>query len=365
MKLYSLLILSFMFILSCTSSTTYKSIRLPASSNQTPKSCSDLLRNIVGLVPESAPANTLVISYQEGVYGSTLLEILENLDENTNIIIVITQNFDNLEILKTLKNRPNVTTIDYDTHGSVWARDWVPQKVIRENGDIEFVSLKYYAVQNSHESASRFAKALNLPHYESWLEGEMGNIMIDRKRRLFTTEKILEDNVSQRKKITKKMVIDELKKAFEAKEVHILPEHPRDGGIGHVDLTAKYLGNIAGKETVVVSSSTVSDTKKALDKTADIFKKLGFKVVRITEYEEKIGNGAVGFVNSLLFKNKVYMPVYSRGLEIKPQRLVELEKEARKAYESLGFKVIEIDSSSPIRGMGAVHCLTCTGNFEL
>ena len=362
MKLLHLILIALLML---NAGIVYSSEKLPA---QKPKAnCRLALSKIIGLVPETSPANTLVLSYQGGVYIKTQMEILDSINKNTNVILVLTDRIDNLKILDTLKKRPNLKIVDFGftPHGNVWARDWVPQKVIRKDGSVEFVNLKYDSKYSSHEAATRFTKALNLPHYESWIEGEMGNILVDGNKRLFTTTKILWDNLEDLdNKSGIRRIVSELKKAFEVKEVHFLPQHPADGGVGHIDLIAKYVGKIKGEETVIVSDSITQKTKNALDKTANIFKDLGFNVIRIEEYENGIGGSAAGFVNSLLLNNEIYMPIYSKGVDVNSKRLIELEQNARKTYEDLGFKVIEIDSSSPIKGGGAVHCLTCTLDLE-
>lgn len=346
-----------------------------------------------GLVAETDAANTLIITYDRGHYADTLLDIQSKLDKDTKVIVVISDNesFENdPKIFQKFEKLKNVTFVKaQDFQGNAWSRDWIPQKVIRSDGSIQYVNLRYYAIGNQERAPSNFAKNFELPHYESWVVGEMGNIMTDGKGKLFATEKILEDNVNARKKITQEMVIEELKKAFEAEEIHFIAQHPRDGGIGHIDLVAKYMGKIDGKETMLVSQSIRPDVKRTLDKTAEKFRSLGYDVVRIEEFEENIGNGAAGFVNSLILNKKVFMPTYSGGYSPPPprylleqeegvrlpnsqtqsvfapsQRLLELEEKARRTYEKLGFTVVGIDSTTPIKGMGAVHCLTCTVQLE-
>lgn len=330
-----------------------------------PETCSNLLK---GLAPETSPANTLILTYDRGYFADTLLEIQKNVDTNINVVVVVVDNdsfANDPKIFEKFKHQKNVTFVESRGYqGSVWTRDWVPQKVTRRDGSVQYVNLRYYATDNNHLAPSQFAETFKLQHYESWIEGEMGNVMTDGNGKLFITNKILVDNLNERKRITREEIILELKKAFEVDEVHIVPQHPRDGGIGHIDLVAKYIGNVRGKRTVLVSDSIRSDVKKKLDEAADLFHSLGFHVVRIEEFEEKIGRGAVGFVNSLILNETVFMPIYSKGFKSPPQRLLELEDNARRTYEQFGFRVIPINSYQAIHGMGAVHCLTCTMNIE-
>jgi agmatine/peptidylarginine deiminase len=332
--------------------------------------CLSLLKRIIykpslGLQPETAPANTIILGFQDNNYHSTIFEFFKNISEDVKVVLVIVDDYRTKEFTKQLKKRKNLKIIrTRDYQGNIWVRDWIPQKVRREDGSSEYVSLTYYAVDNSHLAAEQFSKALKLPHYKSWVEGEMGNIMVDGKGNLFATERIILDNVDRKKGITITKIKNELKSAFGVKKVHILPIHPRDGIVNHIDLTSKYLGNINGKETMIVSDSKRPDVKKSLDKTASILKRLKYKVIRVEEFEGDLGQGTAGFINSLLFNDIVYMPNYSRGFDGDPRRLIELEKNARQIYESLGYKVIEIDSYRPIRNMGAVHCLSCAGEFN-
>lgn len=313
-----------------------------------------------GLVSEDEPANTVILGYA-GRFDDTLLSLYSQLSPDMKVILIVVEKHPSSQLLQTLRTKKNVTIVETNNWGSAWVRDWVPQKVVRQDGSIEFVNLTYTAKSFGHQAPERFAKAFKLPHYQSPLIGELGNIMVDGKRRLFTTQKMITDNLDQG--LSRRQIIDELKKAFEAKEVHVLPEHPRDGGIGHVDLVAKYLGRIRGKETVVVSQSKRPEVNAALDQAARKFESLRFEVIRVEEFPERIGSGAAGFVNSVILNGKLYMPTYSGGFSPPPRELLELEQQAKRLYESLGFEVLTVDSSEPIRGMGAIHCLTCTGTY--
>ncbi len=319
----------------------------------------------IGLVSETAKSNSLVIAYENGTFENTYLDILNNLNPDVSVIIATVEYLRSTESLDRLVNiNKNTKVVDLtDFSRSLWTRDWVPQKVVRADGKTELVSLTYYANDNSDMAAAKFAEFLRLPHYQSWIVGEMGNIMTDGKGRLFTTEKLIRDNINVDPKSSddaKSKIIQELKNAFSVEEVIVVPQHPRDGGIGHIDLVAKYVGYINGRETIIVSDSIKPTVKVVLDSVADIFAKLDYNVLRIQEFEDNIGKGAAGFVNSLIINDTVFIPIYSRDKNIsKPIKyLLNLEKNAKEIYQSLGFKVIEVDSSEPIRGMGAVHCLT-------
>lgn len=364
MKKLCFVLYTFFILASCGSTNCPLQPRSP-SSNMT---CDDPLDNrLTGLVPETDLANTIIIGSDGKSYIETLLELYNKIDPETQVILLVVEDIKKSELLSTLKRKKNVKVIKTkNLQGSVWVRDWVPQKVILPDRAYQYVSLSYHAVQNSHVADSYFVNALKLPHYRSWLSGEMGNIMVDGSKRLYTTQRLLDDNVSPQQGITRAMVIEELQKAFNVEQVVVFPEHPLDGSIGHVDFLAKYIGSINGKETVLVSDSENPSVKKILDKVARKFISLGLKVIRIEELDQMIGKSVPGFINSLIFNNKVYMPIYSAGMEKPSEKLLELEKRAIETYQSLGFEVITINALAPLsKGRGAIHCLTSSGYFNL
>lgn len=349
---------------SCASTNFCQEPRSPSSKVV----CQNPLTNTnSGLIPETDLANTIIIGSDGKSYIDILLELYEKIDKETQVILMVVEDIQNSELLNTLRRKKNVKIIrTKNLQGSVWVRDWIPQKVILPDGSTQYTSLSYYALDNSHIADSYFIKALGLNHYRSWLSGEMGNIMVDAKNRLFTTERILDDNVDKAKGITRTKVINELKTAFNVKQVIILPEHPLDGNIGHIDFLAKYIGQIDGKETVLVSDSENPSAKKVLDKVADTFLALNFKVIRIKEYDQKLGKSVAGFINSLIFNRKAYMPVYSVGMEDPPEKLIDLENKAEEIYRSLGYEVIRVNTFRALsKGRGAIHCLTSSGYFKL
>ena len=327
----------------------------------------------VGLTTELSTSNTIFLGYGSSQFNSTYLEILKNLSPEVQVILIVLKPHradEHFQLI--MQSHPNIrVVIDESSHARLWTRDWVPQKVVRPDGSIEYVSMSY----GSTAFASMYLmKTLNFPFYLSYLSGEMGNIETDGKGRLFTTTKIFEDNIkgyqesgdASELESERLRVVDELKKAFSVNEVVVLPTHPADDNVKHVDLLIKYVGPVDGEDTFLVTDSISPEVKLVLDQVSDRVKRLGYRVIRVLEHEKQPNIGAMGFVNSLIFNGTVFMPVYSAGFENDPdvqERLLFLENNARGIYESLGFTVVNVDSFQPIQNGGAVHCLSCTTNL--
>ncbi len=62
--------------------------------------------------------------------------------------------------------------------------------------------------------------------------------------------------------------------------------------------------------------------------------------------------GIETYVNSLLVNEVIFMPTF---------QIPETDKAAAQIYESLGFRVIQLDSKNlSNHGMGSIHCITMT-----
>ncbi len=335
-----------------------------------------LTESTLSVVAETDPVNTLFLGYSRGQFNDTHLALLEAIPEDIQVVMLLMEPHEpeedpDFDKIKTA--HPNLKLIrDESWFAKMWTRDWVPRKVIRQDGSIEYVAV---ASGNTMFAAKFLMEEFGLPYKISDITGEMGNIESDGQGRLFVTEKFFEDNISsydpsrrdKKVKAKEKEIIKTLKEDFSAEEVIVLPSHPADGNINHIDLVLKYMGNINGEETMLVSDSTDPFVKHTLDKTAEKISKLGYKVIRVMESEEDLGRGALGFINSLVLNDLVIMPTYSAAFKDNPEtykRLIELEANAKTVYESLGYRVIGVDSSIPIKGGGAIHCLTCAAELE-
>lgn len=342
--------------------------------------CSDLASRAsyeYGLIPETNKPRAVVLGHYEGQSVETVKNIARAIPEKYPLIFAMLtkkgtdlrqEDLDSFIDILRAEGR-EVETVNTDWWGNVWVRDWVPQAV-RGRGGIQYYGNLSYTMNFGYEGPRNFAKDTGWKHKESEIDGQLGNVMVDRFGRLFATDYILEENAD---KFSKGKVIKELKSLFQVREVHILKNPPQNSA-KHIDMFAKYLGNRNGEEVMLVAQSADPKSKKILDEHAQYFEGLGFKVVRMKEFG-MIGEGLAGFVNSLQLENLIIMPTYSQGARAYAEssgnrkqlrsidnmiaKLPEYEEAAKKVYEDLGFQVVTVDSFQNILKKGSIHCLTC------
>jgi hypothetical protein len=96
-----------------------------------------------------------------------------------------------------------------------------------------------------------------------------------------------------------------------------------------------------------------AQTQRLFDAVAAQSESSGYKVIRIPTVVSPDGRTFLTYVNSIIdqqgHRRIVYLPFY-RGVE-------ELNVAASKVWESLGYEVRPIDSTTTYRHFGALHCL--------
>jgi agmatine/peptidylarginine deiminase len=85
----------------------------------------------------------------------------------------------------------------------------------------------------------------------------------------------------------------------------------------------------------------------------------GFRVIRIPSGVFKIKHRLffLNYANSLIVNGVVYMPVYSSGSSYMGMTQ-EHDRLAQRIYESMGYKVVPVDSTVFIYFRGSIHCTT-------
>ncbi len=110
-------------------------------------------------------------------------------------------------------------------------------------------------------------------------------------------------------------------------------------------------------ETIAVQGK-LNEIAKALED------KLHFKVTRIP-MPSPSSRLFRNYVNSIILDKTIFMPSYKKSehsTEAYPDMdlLTRLESEARQTYETLGYKVIPLNSDRIIAAGGSLHCVTLT-----
>ncbi|MCB0411669.1 MAG: agmatine deiminase family protein, partial [Bdellovibrionales bacterium] len=119
-----------------------------------------------------------------------------------------------------------------------------------------------------------------------------------------------------------------LKKIYGCKEVHLMSW---ESGIGDVDEVLKPIGN----------RRILTNT----DRYVAQLESWGYQVIKLPDVPRSYRT----YANSLIVGNVVFMPTYG----------LDSDGEAKKVYESLGYKVIGIRSNRlSDRLNGSVHCQT-------
>lgn len=246
----------------------------------------------------------------------------------------------------------------YKTYGcslnTVWMRDYGPFG-ITETGDLAIVDSVYRHWQYRRYD-DRLPECLagkkNVENFKMDLVLDGGNLMVDSKGNLFTTNRtyIWNNDKSEQE-------VNELLKAYyNVEKIHVIeyagyPGSPADG-TGHIDMFVKLLND----ETVLIAKTNASAFKGATEKAVKYFESIKtpsgkpYKIIRVKAWV-RYGTWYT-YTNSLIVNNTVLMPTY-RSDSSYTQTAID-------AYEQgmPGVKVIPINSDSSIGAGGSIHCVT-------
>ncbi len=338
------------------------------------------IQHIVFQIPQSKN------NYFWSVSLSYFRSILEELDSNVEITIITESQsyFERLpEIIKDKWNIHNtIRTLlipESEEKLSPWGQDGY---VIVKNKD-KGITL----IVPASERYSAVSRALSetYPHMTSIvsdLDFDGGNI-VSNDRNVFIGYSLIEEN--SRLELDEQEIIQKLEEMF-GKNVVIIGDKNHRAPFDHIDM---YLTPI-GKKTLLLGDSRLAvdlllktgdpsildspifrkqielnlseDISGALEKAKDKLENQGFRVIRIPYfgviYSTQILHGRFAhFItyNNVLIEEKgkekvVYLPIY--GIE-------SLDKKAIEIYESLGFRVKEVEIGMGITKFGgSIRCLS-------
>jgi agmatine/peptidylarginine deiminase len=237
--------------------------------------------------------------------------------------------------------------------GSVWMRDYGPWTVKRKKDRRRILGDTGYF--SEREADDRMP--VDYAHLRGWerldlsaLKIEGGNIMSDGRGRLFTSGRTLE-GTERGANPTQEGVESNLRK-LGATSVIFLERMPEPEGTGHMDMFSK----LTDEHTVVVGRTENPEYRAVLERNAQKFATLGYRVVRLDMARpEKVtgvraaGLGLMTYTNSLFVGRTVLVTQYKDA---------ERDRAALDAYRTLGWKPVGIDVRSIIHANGAIHCIS-------
>jgi hypothetical protein len=123
--------------------------------------------------------------------------------------------------------------------------------------------------------------------------------------------------------------------------------------VGDPQLGRNYVTAVRALELLPGGADLTAATQQVFDAVAHRSEAAGYTVVRIATLVSPDGRTFLTYVNSIMDEQKgrriVYLPFY-QGAE-------SLNAVARQTWESVGFEVRPIDSTSTYRHFGSIHCL--------
>ncbi|MBS4014687.1 MAG: agmatine deiminase family protein [Bacteroidetes bacterium] len=245
---------------------------------------------------------------------------------------------------------------------SVWVRDYGPQSVYLENGDLAIIDWLYNRPSRPQDNAipQYMANYLGLPFYQMGGSNGMlittgGNFMADGHDDGYSSKLVLSENPSYNE-----TQINQIKYSFMGIERYIkMNELPYDN-IHHIDMHMKLLD----EETLLVGQfpAGVSDgpfIEANLQYVLNNFQtEFGreFKVIRIPMVPSTSGNWPPNahyrtYTNALILNNVVLVPQYHNAT---------LNAQAISIYQNAmpGYQVFGINMENVISASGAIHCIT-------
>ncbi|WP_141734738.1 agmatine deiminase family protein [Oligoflexus tunisiensis] len=269
-----------------------------------------------------------------------------------------------------------VSVVEQKDYGqvTVWARDWAPLGAVTASNELRLLDFNYYPRREADDATARsFAGLTGITRVSVPVYNEGGNFMNNNRGECLMSTRVTDANADVFKAGDMVLDAEDIKQYYGefagCEQTYIFPRMPTEG-TGHIDMWAKFLnddtvivGQISNETLSYASSSNRSLTQQIqryLDARARDIADLGYNVVRIPMPVPSAGLFR-SYTNSLLLNGTAIVPQYLRGNSgsYQDQALLRsYEAEARRVYESLGYKVVFIPSDGMIATGGAVHCVT-------
>lgn len=282
----------------------------------------DLSKGLHRPVEEYADFGYVLMSAEtSGVFEAAELRriIAQNLPEGVSLVILTSQ--ENAEQTRRQYSQwiseDRLILATHPTYrNGFWARDSFPVPVLVQEKEFGLVAARYFRAFEGHSAISSSVGNRNL--FPKAFRFVGGNLLADHEGNCFVV------NSSRMFGLTG----DEVATSYGCKTMELLPHR---AGIGDVDEVIKPL---PGRRMITNESSYIPRLKE-----------LGYEITVLPDLSERYRT----YVNSLVVKDRVFMPAYG----------VPEDQEAIRIYESLGYQVVPIPSVTlSDRLQGSIHCQT-------
>lgn len=304
---------------------------------------------------EFCPADAMLLSWKSR-HSQVLIDLCLAVATKYKVICCVSSSSQQTEALTAMSAAGvNMANLEFfqTQSGSGWIRDYGPFSTYRE-GDLSIADLRHPG--KGDPLPAYLALHSDLPWSQSLLTHAGGNHISDGNGMGFCSAQLLNSNSSW----TPQSIRNEMEDYLGLDSLVILPTLEGDA-TGHCDMFVKLLADtlfaVGEYEHPGDGIGSNYDLLNALARDLDAMRNLDgrdFAVVRLPM--NPIIPGAYNinrtYTNSLIFNDKVLVPVYN----------TELDAEALQIYSASmpGYEIIGIDSEDLIQHLGAVHCMSNT-----
>lgn len=258
----------------------------------------------------------------------------------------------------------NIQLFDFETNDS-WCRDHGPSFVINPSAGRKAIvnwgynawGGKYPPFDADDAIPSKVAQALGLSLYEPGIIMEGGSIEVNGEGTLITSKSCLL-NKNRNPRLTPSEIEDKLKAFYNVEKILWLEEGiVGDDTDGHVDDMTRFIN----KDTVLtaIEGNRLDDNYAPLKENLELLKSMTLadgqklNIQTLPMPDPVIDNGIrlpASYANFYILNNKVIVPTYRCGKDEEALKIIE------KCFP--GRKVVGIDSTEIIWGLGSFHCLS-------
>lgn len=278
---------------------------------------------------------------------------------DSKTIEFIKQLFDRFEI-----NSENVELFSHRTNDS-WCRDHGPAFLVNRNNDSRLIvdweynawGGKYPPYNNDNEIPQKIAKALNLDYVSTGIVMEGGSVEFNGERTVMTSKSCLL-NKNRNPQLSQDKIENMLMEYYGVDQVLWIEDGiVGDDTDGHIDDTVRFVAH--DKVITMVEPDKSDANHDILVENLNLLKKMRLingkqlDIVEIEMPKPVIDNGErlpASYANFCITNKNVIVPTYRCKNDDKALEIIQ------SCFE--GRKVVGIDSTEIIWGLGSFHCLS-------